>query len=103
MANTRENSEQEVVDGRQIKNIAWTAFALGLTLGATNKPGNIKKGLDTMKTFEETFNSTLGVDLEDEERDKENYLKVDEATNAGASDGGLGCERTGSKRRRTGM
>ena len=88
MGNTGES--EKGLDGRQIQNIVRTAFALALDLGATHKPENIKMGLDTMKMFEETFNSSQGVDLEEEERDKENRFGEDEADDAGPSEGGIG-------------
>ena len=99
MGNT--GKSEKGLDGRLIQNIVRTAFALALDLGATHKPENIKMGLDAMKTFEESFNSRQGVDLEEEERDKENRFGEGEADHAGPSEGGLGDERTGSKRRRT--
>ena len=66
---------QERLNGRQIKNIVRTAFALALGDDTTVRLEHVKMALDAMTTFEESFNARNGIGFgrEDEAGEEEDH------------------------------
>lgn len=68
---------QERLNGRQIKNIVRTAFALALGHDTTVRLEHVKMALDAMTKFEESFNASNGIDFgrEDEAGEEEDQWR----------------------------